>query len=100
MEKANNGNRTRDLLITNQLLYHLSYVGAVGSIYTTKWNWVQEIQLGKEISLGKGLNFFWKRFIGWIQIQSLFPIRFSLSGISQFVVGVPNVLKDNWVGFR
>ena len=27
-EKADDGTRTRDLLITNQLLYQLSYIGA------------------------------------------------------------------------
>ena len=29
-EEADDGIRTRDLLITNQLLYQLSYVGAFG----------------------------------------------------------------------
>jgi hypothetical protein len=33
---ANDGIRTRDLLITNQLLYRLSYIGEVAEYFKTR----------------------------------------------------------------
>jgi hypothetical protein len=44
MQKANSGNRTRDLTITNRLLYQLSYVG-VGEIITEECRFVNLLQM-------------------------------------------------------
>ena len=45
---ANEGTRTLDLLITNQLLYQLSHIGVVGSLVTNHLTRKDYIRTGSE----------------------------------------------------